>query len=64
MSAAVRLVLAAMIAAALAGCGYRPLKAPCAADEGGVAAAYSSLQAQRPTEPVPADDGCGPMRPI
>ena len=64
MSAAVRLVLAATIAAALAGCGYKPLKAPCAADEGGVATAYSSLQAGRPKVPVPSDDGCGPMRPI
>jgi hypothetical protein len=63
VSTAVRLVLAVSIAAAISGCGYKPLKAPCAADEGGVATAYSSLE-PRPSATAPLADGCGPMRPI
>ncbi|WP_281932780.1 hypothetical protein [Methylocystis iwaonis] len=39
---------AALIAAALSGCGYRPLEAPCAMSEGGLPAA-----AEQPT-PEPA----------
>ncbi|WP_375459319.1 hypothetical protein [uncultured Enterovirga sp.] len=64
MRATVLLLVAATVAAALSGCGYKPLKAPCAADEGGVATAFSSLQAPRRSELVPAEDSCGPMRPI
>jgi hypothetical protein len=39
---------AALIAAALSGCGYKPLEAPCAMSEGGMPAA-----AEQPT-PEPA----------
>ena len=53
-----------VMAAALAGCAYKPLKAPCSPDEGGTPLAYSDA----PTPAVPQAfqrlDRCGPMRPI
>lgn len=62
MSRAARLLVAAAAAVALAGCAYKPLKAPCAPDEGGLTVAYSSL---RPAGPGPmAGVGCGPLKPI
>ena len=53
-----------VVALTLSGCGYRPLKAPCSAEEGGVPMAYSSLTAASSFEPARPHDGCGPMRKI
>jgi len=59
-----RIVLIVSVATALAGCAYRPLKAPCSPDEGGTPLAYS--EAPQPAVPAAfkALDRCGPMRPI
>ena len=59
-----RVVFIVLVAAALAGCAYRPLKAPCSPDEGGTPLAYS--ETPQPTVPraFEALDRCGPMRPI
>lgn len=54
-----RVFVAVTIACLLAGCAVKPLKAPCARDEGPalVRMAYSSL--------VGAGEGaCGPMKPV
>ena len=53
-----------LFASALAGCAYKPLKAPCSPDEGGTPLAYSDVTS--PAVPVPLQrfDHCGPMRPI
>ena len=64
MSAVLRLSAAALALAMLAGCAYRPLKAPCAAEEGGVPVAYSQLRLGSAAEPPRPHDRCGPMRPI
>jgi hypothetical protein len=53
-----------LIALALSGCAYKPLKAPCAPDEGGTPLAYSDLPPQPQPEAFAHLDGCGPMRPI
>lgn len=63
MSGRARLLVAAAAALALSGCAYRPLKAPCAPDEGGVPLAYTSLTAGA-AGPGAARDRCGPMRRI
>jgi hypothetical protein len=62
-----RFFLAAAIAfgLALSGCAYKPLKAPCAPDEGGLPLAY----ADPPPAPLTPElfrtlDACGPMKPI
>lgn len=50
------------LALALAGCAYKPLKAPCSPDEGGAPLAYASpTPSPQPFEPL---DACGPMKPI
>lgn len=56
--------IVAVMAAALGGCAYKPLKAPCSPDEGGTPLAYSDLTT--PTDPGAFQrlDRCGPMRPI
>lgn len=64
MSAGPRLIAILVIVVTLSGCGYRPLKAPCSADEGGVPMAYSSLTVASTSGPANAPDGCGPMRKI
>jgi hypothetical protein len=52
-------------ALALSGCAYKPLKAPCAPDEGGQPLAYADPPpALAVPEPLRAFDSCGPMRPI
>jgi hypothetical protein len=64
MRFACRLSVALLATLALAGCAYRPLKAPCSPDEGGPPLAYT--ETPRPTMPraFEALDRCGPMRPI
>jgi hypothetical protein len=52
----------ALISAALAGCAYKPLKAPCSPDEGGTPLAYVTPPAV--PEAFRRLDHCGPMRPI
>lgn len=58
-------------ACALAGCGYREVKAPCSPDEGQptILTSYAALARQgTPFDGLavgePALDPCGPMRPI
>ena len=63
MSVRVRLLLALAATLALSGCAYRPLKAPCAPDEGGVPVAYTALTGST-TGDGAARDRCGSMRPI
>jgi hypothetical protein len=64
MRTILRFCIGGFVALALAGCAYKPLKAPCSADEGGTPLAY----AEPPAPPAPAAftalDSCGPMRPI
>jgi hypothetical protein len=50
--------------AALAGCAYKPLKAPCSPDEGGTPLAYSDLPPPASPEAFKSLDRCGPMQPI
>jgi hypothetical protein len=54
----------ALIAGALAGCAYRPLKAPCSPDEGGTPLAYSGMSTRTAPDAFKSIDRCGPMRPI
>lgn len=54
----------ALISAALAGCAYKPLKAPCSPDEGGTPLAYSDVMPPAIPEAFQRLDHCGPMRPI
>ncbi|GLK73720.1 hypothetical protein KHC23_22585 [Ancylobacter dichloromethanicus] len=54
----------AIVATALAGCAYKPLKAPCSSDEGGTPLAYSDLPTPAVPEALQRLDRCGPMRPI
>jgi hypothetical protein len=54
----------AIVATALAGCAYKPLKAPCSPDEGGTPLAYSDLPSPAVPEALQRLDRCGPMRPI
>jgi hypothetical protein len=56
--------IVAFIALALAGCAYKPLKAPCSPDEGGTPLAYSDMPAPAQLKAFKAPDRCGPMRPI
>jgi len=53
-----------VMAAALGGCAYKPLKAPCSPDEGGTPLAYSELTTPPVAEAFQRLDRCGPMRPI
>jgi hypothetical protein len=53
-----------LLATALAGCAYKPLKAPCSPDEGGTPLAYSDMPAPVQPEAFKAPDRCGSMRPI
>lgn len=53
------------LALTLSACAYKPLKAPCAPDEGGTPLAYADLPpAPLPGFPIHAINSCGPMRPI
>ena len=59
-----RPLLVLATAVALSGCAYKPLKAPCAPDEGGVPLAYAPAFPTASPEPFRALDRCGPMRRI
>lgn len=54
----------ALIGTGLAGCAYKPLKAPCAPDEAGTPLAYSDVAPPAVPEAFQRLDRCGPMRPI
>ncbi len=54
----------ALVTSALAGCAYKPLKAPCPPDEGGTPLAYSNVTPPPLPEPLQRLDRCGPMQPI
>jgi hypothetical protein len=68
------ITIASILAAALGGCGYSELKAPCGPDEGQVSAASylpfpttsvtRTLLDQFAAVPIPIADPCGPLRPI
>jgi hypothetical protein len=53
-----------LVAAALSGCAYKPLKAPCSPDEGGTPLGYADMQASTQPKAFKSLDRCGPMRPI
>jgi hypothetical protein len=57
-------VLTTLLATALSGCAYRPLKAPCSAEEGETALGYAEPTQAPAAEALRAIDRCGPMRPI
>jgi len=59
-----RLCAIALAVSCLAGCAYKPLKAPCSADEGGTALSFAEQPQPRAAEAFTALDSCGPMRPI
>ncbi|MEH6952909.1 hypothetical protein V4R08_16835 (plasmid) [Nitrobacter sp. NHB1] len=64
MRTATAVLVLAVTAAALTGCAYKPMKAPCSPDEGGTPLAYSDTPAPAQPEAFKAPDRCGPMRPI
>jgi hypothetical protein len=53
-----------LVGAALSGCAYKPLKAPCSPDEGGTPLAYADMPTPAQPEAFKRLDRCGPMRPI
>jgi hypothetical protein len=53
-----------LIGTAIAGCAYKPLKAPCSPDEGGTPLAYSDATPPPLPDAFQRLDRCGPMRPI
>lgn len=58
------ILAALLIGAILSGCAYKPLKAPCAPDEGVSQLGYAATP-NSPAQPAPTPfDRCGPMRPI
>ena len=60
-----RVAIVAAICVALSGCAYKPLKAPCAPDEGDQPLAYTDAPAAPASpEPFRTLDSCGPMKPI
>lgn len=59
-----RPALLALAALTLAGCGYKPLKAPCAPDEGGTPLAYAEQSRPAAVEPFASLARCGRMKPI
>lgn len=58
------MLLALVVAVLLAGCAYKPLKAPCAPDEAGAPLAYAEPVPRSVPEPFRTLDRCGPMKPI
>ncbi len=64
MTIAGRLAALALLASLLAGCAYKPLKAPCSADED--SAALASAEKNSPHRPAAFSSlgPCGPLRPI
>ncbi|UVK49179.1 hypothetical protein BPNPMPFG_006907 (plasmid) [Mesorhizobium sp. AR07] len=65
MKAAIGLALTFTLAAALLGCAYKPLKAPCSSDESGAPLAYADPAAAPALSPAQRfPDSCGPMKSI
>lgn len=64
MTTLLRCCILGLLGAALAGCAYKPLKAPCSADEGGTPLAYTDTSSHQVPAAFTALDSCGPMRPI
>jgi len=52
------------MALALMGCAYKPLKAPCSSEEGGVPLGYATQAPPLLHPPLEAFEACGPMKPI
>lgn len=64
MTPILRLCAIALAMSSLAGCAYKPLKAPCSADEGGTSLSFAEQSEPQAVEAFAALDSCGPMRPI
>ena len=64
MTITLRCCILCLLAVALAGCVYKPLKAPCSPDEGGTPLAYTDTPSHQVPAAFTALDSCGPMRPI
>jgi hypothetical protein len=64
MTIILRCSILVFAAITLAGCAYKPLKAPCSADEGGTPLAYTDTSSHQVPAAFTALDSCGPMRPI
>lgn len=60
----VRVVTFVLLAAALAGCGHKPLKAPCSREDGEVQALGFAPSSERTTANPLAWEQCGEMRPL
>lgn len=63
MNAVSKIALSGLMIALLGGCAVKPLKAPCAREEGGAQPMAYSPAAQRPPA-IAAFDQCGPMKPV
>ncbi|BCH04991.1 hypothetical protein MesoLj131b_69900 (plasmid) [Mesorhizobium sp. 131-2-5] len=64
MKAVTGLVLTLTLTAALCGCAYKALKAPCSSDESGATLAYGDPVAAPALPPPLRLPDCGPMKPI
>lgn len=59
-----KLVAIGLVAFALSGCAYKPLKAPCSPDEAGTPLAYAAPETTSSPEPFRSLDACGELKPI
>ncbi|RXT43399.1 hypothetical protein B6S44_28795 [Bosea sp. Tri-44] len=64
MTLARRLTTLALLAGLLGGCAYKPLKAPCSADEDAASIASREGDPSLPPAAFTSLTPCGPMRPI
>ena len=64
MTIILRCCFLGLLGAALAGCAYKPLKAPCAPDEDAATLAYAGPSPSTVPAAFLPFDSCGPMRPI
>ena len=60
----VTLAVVGVMALALTGCAYKPLKAPCSPDDGGAPLSYAEPNSTPVPEPFRAQGTCGPIKPI
>lgn len=59
-----RLTTLMLLTGLLSGCAYKPLKAPCSADEDGASVALHETSEPLPPAAFTSLTPCGPMRPI
>lgn len=64
MTLARKLTTLALLAGLLGGCAYKPLKAPCSADEDAASIVSREGGSSLPPAAFSSLTPCGPMRPI